>query len=140
MLDNLGQEPSQQDIVERIKNIGAEPEPAPTGANVDDNTDDEEYEVVEELEEEAEEVHEEAEEELFYELDGEEVSLNQLKEWKSNGLMQSDYTRKTQALADERKALEAKLSKINEMESQFNDKISALDALLGNEEAEIDWE
>ena len=140
MLDNLGQEPSQQEILERIKNIGAEPEPAPTGVNVDDSADDEEYEVVEELEEEAEEVHEEDEEELFYELDGEEVSLNQLKEWKNNGLMQSDYTRKTQALADERKALEAKLSKINEMESQFNDKISALDALLGNEEAEIDWE
>lgn len=139
MLDNLGQEPSQQEILERIKNIGAEPEPAPTGVNVDDSADDYEEEVVDELEEETEEVHED-DEELFYELDGEEVSLNQLKEWKNNGLMQSDYSRKTMKLAEERKALEAKLSKINEMESQFNDKISALDALLGNEEAEIDWE
>ncbi len=61
MLDNLGQEPSQQEILERIKNIGAEPEPAPTGVNVDDSADDYEVEVVEELEEETEEVHEEDE-------------------------------------------------------------------------------
>jgi hypothetical protein len=54
--------------------------------------------------------------------------------------MQSDYTRKTQALADERKTLETKLGQISEMESLFNDKISALDALIGNEEAEVDWE
>lgn len=132
--------PDRQEILERIKSMGTEPEPAPTDTDADDSADDDEEEIVEELEEETEEVHEEDEEELFYELDGEEVSLNQLREWKNNGLMQSDYTRKTQVLADERKALEAKLSKINEMESQFNDKISALDALLGNEEAEIDWE
>lgn len=139
MLDNLGQEPSQQEILERIKGVGAEPEPAPTEADTDDSADDYE-EIVEELEEETEEVHEELEEELFYEIDGEEVSLEQLKEWKNNGLMQSDYTRKTQALADERKTLEAMKAKIQEMESAYNDKISEIDALIGNEEAAIDWD
>lgn len=140
MLDNLGQEPSQQEILERIKGMGAEPEPAPTETDADDSADDYEEEIVEELEEETEEVHEEPEEELYFDIDGEEVSLEQLKEWKNNGLMQSDYTRKTQALADERKALEAMKAKINEMESAYNDKISEIDALIGNEEAAIDWD
>lgn len=140
MLDNLGQEPSQQEILERIKSMGAEPEPAPTEADVDDSADDEQEEIVEELEEETEEVHEELEEELYFDIDGEEVSLEQLKEWKNNGLMQSDYTRKTQALADERKTLDAMKAKIQEMESAYNDKISEIDALIGNEEAAIDWD
>lgn len=140
MLDNLNQEPSQQEILERIKGMGAEPEPAPTEADTDDDADDYEEEVVEELEEETEEVHEELEEELYFDIDGEEVSLDQLKEWKNNGLMQSDYTRKTQALADERKNLDAMKAKIQEMESAYNDKISEIDALIGNEEAAIDWD
>ena len=43
-----------------------------------------------------------------FEIDGEKVSLSTLKEWKANGLRQSDYTRKTQELAQQRKELESK--------------------------------
>ena len=40
-----------------------------------------------------------------YEVDGEKITIDQIKEWKQNGLRQSDYTRKTQELAEQRKAL-----------------------------------
>ncbi len=62
-----------------------------------------------EIEESAtEEETESTETDLFYlDLDGEEVSSDQLKQWKSNGLMQADYTRKTQAHAENVKAFEA---------------------------------
>jgi len=38
-------------------------------------------------------------------LDGKEYSISDMKEWQKNGLRQSDYTRKTQELAAERKKL-----------------------------------
>ena len=40
-------------------------------------------------------------------IDGEEFTIDQIKEWKQNGLRQSDYTKKTQELAEQRKQLEA---------------------------------
>ena len=39
--------------------------------------------------------------ELFYDVDGEEVSASVIKSWKTGNMMQSDYTRKTQAHAEE---------------------------------------
>jgi len=75
-------------------------------------------------------------EELFYELDGEEVSQSQLKEWKNNGLMQSDYTRKTQELADSKKSVETKQAKLN-------DTLTQLEAIIAEEtpsaETLADW-
>lgn len=40
-----------------------------------------------------------------FNIDGEDFTLDQIKEWKQNGLRQSDYTKKTQELAEQRKAL-----------------------------------
>jgi hypothetical protein len=40
------------------------------------------------------------------ELDGEQVTLEEIREWKQGNLRQDDYTRKSQANADERKRLE----------------------------------
>jgi len=40
------------------------------------------------------------------ELDGEQVTLDQVREWRRDGLRQSDYTRKTQEAAQVRKAAE----------------------------------
>src|SRR5574343_315736 len=47
----------------------------------------------------------EAEAEQYIELDGEEVPLSQVREWKSGGMMQADYSRKTQVLAEQSKAV-----------------------------------
>lgn len=51
--------------------------------------------------------------ELYYDIDGEEVSAADIKKWKSGHLMQSDYTRKTQALADERKRFQSERDELD---------------------------
>jgi len=48
-------------------------------------------------------------------IDGEEVTLEELREWRQNGLRQSDYTRKTQEAAAVRKAAEAKEALVAEI-------------------------
>ena len=55
----------------------------------------------------------EEEELLVIDIDGEEVTLDQIKAWKSGNLREQDYTKKTTALAEERKALSSKLDELN---------------------------
>lgn len=43
----------------------------------------------------------------LYEVGGETFTLAELREWKANGLKNADYTQKTQALSEERKAFQA---------------------------------
>jgi hypothetical protein len=145
----------EQGILERIKVSRGTSEPSPEAptenlevvnvsddAPVEDVVETEAYaneEVTTEIEEAAEEVTEaqanDTEAELFYyDIDGEEVDSNQLKEWKANGLMQADYTRKTQELADSRKDFEAQQSSLTAKESELNDKLLTLEAIL-NEDA-----
>ena len=144
----------EQAILERIKVSRGTSEPsleAPTenlevvnvseDAPIDDVVETEAYaneEVTTEIEEAAEEVTaaqaDDTETELFYyEIDGEEVDSNQLKEWKANGLMQADYTRKTQELADSRKDFESKQSSLTAKESELNDKLLTLEAMLNED-------
>ena len=145
---------AEQDFVNRIKisRGNAEPEQsAPTenteAVNVSEDTPVEEVveteaianeEVTPETEEPAEEVTaaqaNDEETDLFYlDLDGEEVSSTQLKEWRANGLMQADYTRKTQELADSRKDDETQREEFAVKESKFNDKLLTLEAMLSED-------
>jgi hypothetical protein len=64
--------------------------------------------------------------ELYLELDGEEIPLSQVKEWKNGYLRQSDYAKRTQQLAQERKIIESqkqeyesKLAKVQELEAEL---------------------
>lgn len=59
---------------------------------------------------------EEIEEELpvYYEIDGEEVSLEDVRKWKSGHMMQSDYTKKTQALSEESKAVKSQRAELTQ--------------------------
>ena len=131
-------EPSPEAPTENLEVVNVSDEDAP----IDDVVETEAYaneEVTTEIEEAAEEVTaaqaNDTEAELFYyEIDGEEVDSNQLKEWKANGLMQADYTRKTQELADNRKDFESKQSSLTAKESELNDKLLTLEAML-NEDA-----
>lgn len=66
-------------------------------------------------------------EEVFYEIDGEEVSASQIKEWKSGHMKSADYTQKTQKHAADAKALKAE-------REEFGQKLEMLSAL----EAEIE--
>lgn len=92
-------------------------------------------EVAPETEEPAEEVTaaetNDEETDLFYlDLDGEEVSSTQIKEWKANGLMQADYTRKTQTHAEDVKTFNAEKEDFTAKQSEFNDKLAQLNAMI----------
>ena len=91
--------------------------------------------VTTEIEESAtiEETQDEETDLFYYELDGEEVSSDQLREWKSNGLMQADYTRKTQELAESKKTLEADLQKLNSDRAKLSEQLSTLEAMVSED-------
>lgn len=91
--------------------------------------------VTAEIEESAkiEETQDEETDLFYYELDGEEVSSDQLKEWKSNGLMQADYTRKTQELAESKKTLEADLQKLNSDRAKLSEQLTTLEAMVSED-------
>ena len=141
----------QESILERIKLSRGTTEPSPEAptenteaVNVSEDAPVEEViteeaqvneEVTAETEEPAEEVTEaqadDSETDLFYyDLDGEEVSSDQLKEWKANGLMQADYTRKTQSHAEDVKTFNAEKEDFNAKQSEFNNKLAQLNAII----------
>ena len=49
----------------------------------------------------------------FIELDGQEITLDQIRDWQKGTMREQDYTKKTQALAEDRKALEARTSELD---------------------------
>ena len=111
----------------------------------------EEEEEAEEAEEESEEPDEEAEEELLYavKVDGaeQEVTLDELMKGYSR---QSDYTKKTQELSEDRKAIESMYhqynSEINAVQQERQQYITALSQVVQNSLSgleqynSIDWE
>lgn len=70
---------------------------------------------------------------FYYDIDGEEVSSDQLKEWKSNGLMQADYTRKTQELADSRKEFEAEREALTGKQSKLSEQLATLEVIINED-------
>ena len=128
------EQPDEQDQEEELAEDEAiDPE-------VTDETPDDETEEVE-----AEDADEEAESEpeYFYEIDGEEVSLAQLKEWQSDGMRQADYTRKTQEVAEKRREVEAlNIQAQQERQSLQAERAQLQDALAAlsiDGEREPDW-
>lgn len=110
------------------ENITENPEETPV-EEVEENQETDESEKQEDNEEETKDEVEE----LYIELDGEEVSLEQVKKWKSEGLMQADYTRKTQLLADDRKLLETDTSNLSTALEDVKVLTAELEALIGVE-------
>lgn len=77
-------------------------------------------------------------------IDGKEVTLTeaQIAEAYKNGLRQSDYTKKTMEVSEQRKATEAEQARIREERSQLQDKLSKAAAVLDaglQEQSRIDW-
>lgn len=145
---------AEQAIVERIKLSRSATEPsteAPTenteAVNVSEDTPVDDViesevltneETTSESEEPAEENPEveaqESDQDLFYyEIDGEEVSSKQLEEWKTKGMLQADYTRKTQELSDSRKDFEAEVNAFKDKQSKFDGHIATLEAMINEE-------
>ena len=80
-----------------------EPEEAETEASAE-----------EDAEEEPEEAEADGAEVGEIEVDGEKVSMETIREWKLGAMRQADYTRKTQAVAEQRKALESEINSVSE--------------------------
>lgn len=109
-----------------------------------------EKEVLESEDEETEVESEESEPELndneqFFQMDGEDISLEQVKKWKKGDMRQSDYTKKTQKLADERRVFEAdrkgEVDKaVAEKLNSFDDLTDTLEALITQADEAIDWD
>ena len=132
---------NEREILDRIKAVRGNAEPnEPTEELIAVEVKPDEAETIEEVEAPAETVTEEAEpvelaaaeepedntEELFLDLDGEEVNLNTVRDWKNGSMMQADYTRKTQALADERKTFEAEKLSFSDKTTQLDEAITGL--------------
>lgn len=108
-------------------------------------------EVVEDDQPEAEEAEDTSQEEapdpeddeLFFDVDGEEVPLSQLREWRSNGLKNKDYTQKTQALAEQTREVEANRIAVNQelqaLTTERQQLQEALTSLAIETEQEPDW-
>jgi len=91
---------------------------------------------------EEEESKDENEESLYVELDGEEIALDDVKKWRDGHMMQSDYTKKTTELADERKTFNAERESDREnlLKSQAEvSEMSDLLTVLVQEDEAIDW-
>lgn len=144
---------NEKDILARIGKARGAPEliePTETPLDLEVKPDEVEVEEVEEfsetletevetVEEDAAELSQEDIEELYIDLDGEEVSLNSVREWKSGNLMQSDYTRKTQALADDRKLFETEKESIVAKNQQLDDSLAQLKVFIDEfDQTEID--
>lgn len=100
--------------------------------------DDEAVEPEESEDSEGEEANEQ-EELLYIDLDGEEVSLDDIREWKAGHMKDADYRRKTQAIAEERKSLEADREALSEERSKLADLSAQLEVLVA-EDGEVNWE
>ena len=118
----------------------AEPQDPPQDEKVLEKP--EEVEVNAETNTEELEAEDESEESQYIELDGKEIDLEDVRKWRESTMMQSDYTKKTTALADERKTFEAErttereqLLKSQTEVSELRDQLTALTV----EDEAIDW-
>ena len=95
-----------------------------------------------ELESEQEETSDD-DSDLFYDIDGEEVSASQITKWKSGAMKDADYTRKTQAHAENVKAFDVKQSELNAKQAQLDSAMAEVQAIIAessvDEETLKDW-
>jgi len=71
--------------------------------------------------------------ELFYDIDGEEVSASQLKEWKAGNMMQADYTRKTQTHADEVKQFKILQDEFTVKQQKLEQTLAEFEAVMSED-------
>lgn len=103
-----------------------------------------EAEKVEESEVEEAKKPEFSDDELVVDLNGREITVQQIKDWESGSLKQKDYTQKTMALADDKRAWEADKQKsindyVSEKHDGLDDGIATLEAIISESDTAIDW-
>lgn len=114
-----------------VEAVTSEEPVADEDPNTAKETETEEVEESEESESENDDETDDGEEELLYlDLDGEEVDLETIKKWRDGHLMQADYTRKTQELAQQRKEAESTLKEAADLKAKLNDIGAELEVLI----------
>ncbi len=81
----------------------------------------------------------ESEESYFIELDGEEIDLDDIREWRAGHMKDADYRQKTAKVADERRELEAKGDEIAQKVQEIDELRDKLKVLVMEDE-QTDWE
>lgn len=126
-----------------------EPEGQPEAVEAVDVSEEAPVDEVEAIEAEATETEEEAapleaeeenEEPIYLDLDGEEVDLNDIRKWKKGFMQEADYTRKTMALAEDRKGLNTLKDKQQAQLDDFQSHIDILADMTGAEFKDVDWD
>jgi len=78
----------------------------------------------------------------FYEIDGEEVPLSTIKEWRESGMRQDDYQRKTQVLAQQMESVGGIEKKLNQFAhasaQQYKGRLSKIEGAL-KQYSNVDW-
>lgn len=104
-----------------------------------EETEEEEAESEEETEVEQEE-QEESDSEFVLELDGTKMNAEQIaKEWENRGLRQSDYTRKTQEIAEQKRAFETEQAQTLELQQKLSESLKEAEQVLTQARQEPNW-
>ena len=74
-----------------------------------------------------------SDEDLYVDYKGREINLKDVEMWEQGHLRQADYTRKTQGHAEDVKTFEAKQAEFTAKESELNDKLLTLEAMLSED-------
>lgn len=61
------------------------------------------------------------------EIDGQQVEVSTLREWRDKGLMLQDYTKKTMAVAEQRRDVEAKEATLSQREQALEARLAAVE-------------
>lgn len=80
------------------------------------------------------------EESLVFDISGKEISLGKIKEALDGNLRLSDYTKKTQELAEQRKAFEAEQEAVTGLKATLQTAIDNLGESIAKTKADVDWE
>ena len=73
------------------------------------------------------------EEDFYVDFKGREISFKDIEEWEQGSLRQSDYTRKTTELSEQRKALEAEKEEVASLRNKMQEQAATLEALMEGE-------
>lgn len=82
---------------------------------------------------------EEVEELQAIDLDGEEVTLDQIRDWKSGHMKDADYRQKTADLANQRKTVQGLTDTLNQKIGALDDTITSLEATITAEFDNVNW-
>jgi|TARA_R110001606_G_scaffold109573_3_gene235242 hypothetical protein len=105
---------------------------------VAESSEDDTKEAEEEASDDTDENKDDDSDNLVYEINGKDYSAKDIELLESGQLMQADYTKKTQALAQDREKLDSDVTLLSESITKTNDLAAQLEVLV-DEDKDINW-